>query len=242
MMKLVTSILLVSLFLSPMPYPLYPTFAATSTSTPSADLKTKLQTLQSEIASRAAKIKSEIGKKLQNKVYVGYIKSKSETSLTLATKSDTQIINLNPDTQYSGKSKTTLKTLNNDDYIASLGDIDDTGILTARKIIKLSSLTNKNLQTIWGLVVGISDNEVTITNKVGKTVTIQFDKKTDFKFGDKRSSISDVKMNKGVVAVGTSPKNGFITARLIYIQPYSSSYTPKVASASATPTSPVKKK
>lgn len=214
--------------------------AAEPTATPSAELKTKLQALQAEIASKAAQIKAEISKKLQNRAYVGFIKTKSDTSLTLATKSGSKIVNLNQDTTYSGgKTKVSLKTLVNDDYIVALGDIDDTGVLTAKKVIKLAIPEESSVQTIWGLVVGISDSEVTITTKQGKTMTVTFDTKTDFKFGMQESSVNDVRMNKGIIAVGSSPKTGYISARLVYIQPYSSSYTPKAVTPSpvkATPT------
>jgi hypothetical protein len=215
------------------------TFAATPTASPSADLKTKLQALQAGIASKAAQIKADISKKLQNRAYVGYIKSKSETSITIAAKSGTKIITVNQDTLFSGKTKTTLKSLNNDDYVVGLGDIDDTGVLTARKVIKLGSPTQTAVQTVWGQVVGISDTEVTITTKEGKTITVSFGKNTDFKYGEEESSVNDVRMNKGIIAVGSSPKSGYINARLVYIQPYSSSYTPKAITPSpvkATPT------
>ena len=80
--RIIIVILLLFVFLYPacvagvcLPYTLYPAHALDST--PSAEIKTKLEALKQAIASKAAIIKQEINHKLQNKAYVGLVKTKS---------------------------------------------------------------------------------------------------------------------------------------------------------------------
>ena len=76
-------------------------------STPSANIKAKLEELKQEIASKAAKLKQEINLKLQNKAFIGTIKTKSINSITLASNTGSKIISLNQDTQYASRIKNT---------------------------------------------------------------------------------------------------------------------------------------
>src|SRR3989344_8793153 len=69
-------------------------------STPSADIKAQLEQLKIEIASKAAKLKDEINRKLKDRAYIGKLKTKSENSLTIASKSGPKIITINQDTEY----------------------------------------------------------------------------------------------------------------------------------------------
>ena len=52
-----------------------------------ASIKSKLEELKKEIASKAAKLKQEVNQRLQNKAYVGAVKAVSETSITIASQS-----------------------------------------------------------------------------------------------------------------------------------------------------------
>ena len=75
---------------------LLPTFAADSS--PSADIRTKLEELKRDIASKAAALKGEVNRKLQNKAYIGKLASKSDETVTLVTKSGPKIVNISQDT------------------------------------------------------------------------------------------------------------------------------------------------
>src|SRR3989338_2847231 len=102
--KLITIItFLIFLLLHPSPLTLYSVYAADST--PSADIKIKLEELKKEIASKAAKLKQEISSKLKDKAYIGNVKSKSDTSLTIATSTGPKIISVNQDTIFDSKIK-----------------------------------------------------------------------------------------------------------------------------------------
>lgn len=202
-----------------------PVFAADST--PSADAKTKLQALQTEIASRAAKIKQEISKKLQNKVYVGFIKSKSASSLTLATATGSKIININEYTQYQGQfttGKTNKQNINSfvaDDFVSALGDIDDTAVLTAKKVIKTASPSAQR-QIVFGSVTSLGDRTVVLQTKQGQNFSLLINTGTVFKMGKTDGNLDDIKINKPIIAVGESSSSRTIKTRFIYIHPYSS--------------------
>ena len=197
--------LLLFLFLQlyAIPYTLYPVYAADST--PSADIQKKLDILKQEIASKAAKLKEQINKKLQNKVYVGVIKSKSTTTLTLATRTGTKIVNINQDTLYEPplSKKVTLKE---EDSVATLGDVDETGVLTARKIVKLPTTNSQPKTHLWGSVISVSEDIATIRDKEGKHIAI---------------SISEidttVKIDQIIIATGYLNKNNILNAKFIFV-------------------------
>lgn len=221
---------------------LIPTVKAAD-STPSADIETKLKSLQDEIASRAAKIKQEISRKLQNRVFVGFIKSKSETSLTLATTAGTRLVNLNDDTVYKGSSqprkgaaKVSLKSLATDDYVIALGDIDENEVLTARVVIKSDASESKGRQSVFGQVVSSGDQTITIQDHDGKSTSISTSDETGYKLGKNTGSFGDIKASKPLIAVGEISKSGALQARFIYILPYTAILKPKIATSSASST------
>lgn len=218
-----------------------PITAFAADSTPSASVKSKLEQLKLEIASKAAKLKSEINQKLQNKAYIGIIKSKSNTILTLATRSDTKIVNITQDTVYEPSSLNTKKgALKEEDTIAALGDVDETGVLTARKIVKLP-ITNNQLTThqpfglksyLWGQVISASDEIATIRDRSGKNMAVSVLKI------DKA-----VEIGQTVIVTGYMGKNDIMTASFIFttskpkILP-----SPKESTRSATPSSKLNSK
>src|SRR3989344_1368803 len=142
-------------------------------STPSADIRSKLEELKKDIASRAAKLKQEVTSKLKDKAYVGKIKSKSDTSATLATKNGPKIVNINQDTEFESNIKNkkySPKLVSEEDYIVTLGDVDETGVLTAKRIILLPSPGSLEKTFLWGQVISSSDKLVTIKNKNSKNI------------------------------------------------------------------------
>jgi len=183
-------------------------------STPSADIKSKLEELKKEIASKAAKLKQEVNRKLKDKAYAGQVKSKSNTSLTLAAGSGPKIVSLNQDTVYESKlkgKKLSAKTLTEEDYLAALGDVDETGVLTAKKIILLPQpkagqpLADKTY--LWGQIISISDKLITLKDKDAKNVAVSLD------------SESIVKLNNFVILTGTKNKNEIFEAGFVYVFP-----------------------
>ncbi len=198
--------LIVSLLFTLTPI-LSPSYAVDST--PSADIRTKLEDLKKEIASKASALKQQIDKKLKDKAYVGKIKTKSQTALTIATKNGPKIVNVTQDSEFDSQLKDkkipTLKSLTEEDYLAALGDVDETGVLTAKKIILLPT-PNSELKTyLWGQVISISDKLLTIKDRNLKTIAVSY------------SDYSKVNIGDFIILTGSFGKNSIFDADFVYV-------------------------
>lgn len=196
-------------------------------STSSANFQAKLKALQEEIASKAAKLKSEVSKKLQNKAFVGFVKSKSENSLTLATKTGTKIININEYTEFVGGTKLkkfNFASLEIESYLAALGDIDETEVLIAKRVIKLEPVNEEKMQITFGKIVLLGEENFTIKTLDNKNSNFTANAKTVYQLGRKKADFEDIKLNKPIVVVSS----GDLTkARFVYIFPYSLNIQPE---------------
>ncbi|MCL5784573.1 MAG: hypothetical protein M1142_04450 [Patescibacteria group bacterium] len=220
MIKKVTVILLAIILLNA------PYIAYAAESSPSADIRAKLEELKEEIASKAAKLKQIIDRKLKDKAYVGKIKSKSDTSITVATDSGPKIVSINQDTVFDSnvksKTKFSQKTMALEDYIAALGDSDETGVLTAKEIILLPAPKDQPKTYLWGQIVSISDQLVTLRNNQFKNIATTLPDR------------SEVKLNNFVILTGNEDKNNIFDARFAYVIPQGGTIKPKkVATPSA---------
>ena len=205
---------------------LYPTYAIDST--PSAEIKAKLEELKREIASKAAKIKQEVNRKLQNKAYVGKVKSKTANSLTLISRNAPKTVSVNQDTVFENKIKSKQKfspsTISEEYYIAGLGDVDETGVLTAKKVILLPTPTSESKTFLWGQIIAISDdNLVTLKDKNSKSVAATLPN-------------SKGQVGNFVILTGLMGKNDIFEAKFVYVIPQSGILKPKkIATPSAHP-------
>ena len=194
-------------FLHPSPFTLHPIFAADST--PSSDIKSKLEELKKEIASKAAALKQDIDRKLTNKAYIGKIKTKSPTAITLATKNGPKIVNINQDTQFDSNvkgKKYSQKLMSEEDLVAGLGDIDENQVLTAKKIVLLYPIPYTLYPKIylWGQIISISDKLVTLKDPKSKNVAVSM-------------PLNKVKLNDFVILTGNMGKNDIFEAQFVYI-------------------------
>ena len=232
---------LISLFIIHYSLFLNPIFAATSTpsaspaksATAEASLKTKLDELKKEIASKAAILKKDVDKRLVNKAYIGKIKTKSNATITLATKLGPRIVNLNQDTVFESSvkgKKFTQKLMAQEDFVATLGDIDETDVLTAKKVVLLPPSPEATKSALWGKVASVSDKLTTIADRAGKTISVSL------------PDIRAVKLNDFVILSGRVNKDSIFEADFVYIIPQSGISKPKDASASATPSATPKGK
>lgn len=213
--KFIAIIVMFSIILNTVP--ISPASAAEST--PSSDIKLKLKALQEEIASKAAKFKEEIKKKLQNKAFVGFVKSKSKNTLTLATKSGVKMVTVNDFTSFEGKGVKNLSHLKSDDFLATLGDVDDNDVLTAKKIVKLSPPPKITTTVLFGKVVSVEENTV-IIRQVADTTSFLLGKGTLYKYGlDKEGAVSNLQAGKPIIVV-LEEQEKIKQARLIYIYPH----------------------
>lgn len=215
-------------------------------STPAADIKTKLEELKREIASKAAALKLEVNKKLKDKVYIGKVKLKSETSLTLTTDGGPKIVSINQDTQFVSRvkgKKYSQKLILAEDYLAALGDIDEIENLTAKKIILLPTPSSEAKTYLWGQIIAVSDKLTTLKDKNAKNIAVSL------------TNPSNVKVGDFVILTGRASKNDVFKAEFVYTIPQGGSFkskkvvypvlngagaTPsaKVASTSSTPKTP----
>lgn len=207
---------------------LTPVLAADSS--PSADIRTKLEELKKEIASKAAQLKQIVNKKLKDKAYTGKIKSHSDSSLTLATDSGAKLVSINQDTVFSAKSKSktkfSQKSLQEENFIAALGDTDEVGVLTARNIILLTP-PNEPKTYLWGQVTNISDNLITIKDRASKNITVL------------PPTVSGIKLNDFVILTGKKDSNDVFKAGFLYVIPQGGIIkTKKVATPAAQISSP----
>ncbi len=197
-------------------------------STPSADplrqsdseasIKIKLEELKKEIASKAAKLKLDIDKKLTNKAYVGKIKTKSATSVTLATKTGPKIVSINQDTEFESKlkgKKFSQKAISEEDFVVALGDIDETDVLTAKKILLIAEPKESGKNSVWGQVVAISDQLITLKTREGKNMAVTL------------PPTSSVKLNEFVILTGIMGKNEIFDAEFVYVIPQGAILNPK---------------
>lgn len=200
-------------------------------STPSADIQSKLEDLKKEIASKAAKLKQEVNKKLKDKAYIGKLKSKSEAALTLATRNGPKIVNVNTDSVFESKiakqKPPILKTLKEEDYLVALGDVDETGVITARKILLLPAPSSELKTYLWGQIVAISDKLITIRDKESKSIAISL------------SNPTKVNVSEFVILTGFFGKNDIFEADFVHVIPQGGILKPKkIATPSAQVASP----
>lgn len=199
-------------------------------SSPSANVREKLEELKKEIASKAAKLKQEVSQKLQNKAYIGTVKTKADSSITLATATGPKIVSINQDTIYESNKKTkakfSLKTLAEEDYVATLGDADDGGVLTAKKIILLSSTPNQK-KYFWGQINSISGRQLTLKDKEFKSFTVLVDTEAEIFEGKTSTNLADLKTNDFIILTGVLNKENVIEAEFVYIIPQGGILKPK---------------
>lgn len=217
-------------------------------STPSSDIKAKLEELKKNIASKAAQIKTQVNLKLQNKAYVGLIKTATtsgtlEGSVTIAADTGPKIVTLNQDTIYESKikgKKVSLKTLAEENYIAALGDVDDNGVLTAKKLILITPPTEGSKTYFWGQVISMSDSLITLKNKEGKTSSVSTSSTTtltngneEIKYEDLKISGAFLRINDYLIVSGINDKNEVLKATFVYKIPQGDILKSKISSDSA---------
>lgn len=224
--RLMIFLLLSVLFINHKSLIINPVYATEST--PSSEIRSKLDELKKEIASKAAKLKQEISHKLKDKAYVGLVKAVSETSLTLAASSGPKMVSINQDSVFESKLKSKKKfsreSLSTEDYIAALGDIDETGVLIAKKIILLPTPNSKLKTYFWGQVISISDKLITLKDKNFKNVAASLPLK------------SEVKLNDFVILTGSVDKSEIFDADFVFVIPQGGIIKPKKVATPAAQT------
>ncbi len=206
----------------------------------SGDLQSKLKALESEIASKAAQIKSQIGKKVENRLEEGLVQSKTDSQIILAALPDqssttndynpdanknvTVLINKFTTYDYTGK---VTKSINTDDFVVALGDLDDKSNLVAKRVVKEPKPNQTPIIYFWGKVTEASSSGMIVQGK-DKTQNVSLNKDTIYQAGDKNASSKSLEKDEMVVAVGSiDAKSQDLIAQFVYIFNASSSATLK---------------
>ncbi len=217
----------------------------TTIASDSSSLASKLKDLEKQIASKAAQLKSEMTKKLQNKAYFGIITDISNKKITLESTLDNKQVVVNEYTDFTlplkkgAKAKTSsIDDLSKGDFISTLGDIDDKNVLTAKKLIKSDPIATDSAKFIWGQIQAVSNGTIVLKTKDNQKAFVYTSPQTDFFLGTEEASLADVKVTKFMVGKGKQDKDGNIQASFVYLIPGIGFIKPekKIASPSAKPT------
>ena len=208
-----------------------PVLAADSSQ--SATLQSELSQLKQEIASKAAALKSQIDKKIENKAIPGLIQSKTDSQIIITTTDRNQIVLIDKFTnyQYQGKVST---SVSKDDFVVALGDIDDKNNLVARAIVKMPEPPQDLTKYILGKVETASASGILMTQENGRNLGVTVSRNTDYQMSGKTASSKSVAEGDKIIAVGPIvPESGELSAGFIYIYP--NPFPSQTASASAKP-------
>lgn len=228
------------LFLNPV-YAANSTSSAEKSSSESSSLSSKLDDLKKEIASKAAQIKLEVNKKLQNKAYVGIVLSNEGSQIKLQTTGGIKNISTNEYTNFESKTKIkpktklSIKNIAEGDYIAGLGDIDDKKVLVAKKIVKLDNLASDSAKVVWGAVTSKESYTIHIQTPEDMFLDLITSGITKFFKGNEEASLTDAKKDAAIVSKGVEGDDGIIRSRFIYfVSPGTGVSDKKTASPAAT--------
>lgn len=199
----------------------------------------KLNALKNEIASKAAEIKNEVNKKVQNKAIIGKILLIDSTEMTIQTVNSTKTVKFDEFTEVLGAKNKEIKvdTLEADDNIAALGDIDDKNNLVAQKLIFLQNFASSSATLVWGQIQKSSGSTITVKTKENQTINLITNSQTPFLLGNNEASIVDAKVEQYLIARATQNKDGSFKARFIYFIP-SMGFTKPIEKSPSIPASP----
>lgn len=181
----------------------------------------KLNALKNEIASKAAEIKNEVNKKVQNKAIIGKILLIDSTEMTVQTVNSTKTVKFDEFTSVIGAKNKEIKvdTLEPDDNIAALGDIDDKNNLVAQKLVFLENFASNSAKLVWGQIQKSAGSTITVKTKENQTINLITNAQTSFLLGNNEASIADAKVEQYLIARATQQKDGSFKARFIYFIP-----------------------
>lgn len=185
----------------------------------------KLSELKKEIASKAAKLKEEVNKKMENKALVGQVLEITESRINLKTKTSTKFININEFTNYQDGPQTTktskiaFKDIEKDDLVAALGDVDDKEVLNAKKIVKLDKTIYEisKKKFYWGQVQSITGNIINLKTRENPEVKLVTSNNTSYQMGNDEATLATIKPNRFIISLGSTNSKNQNISEFIYI-------------------------
>lgn len=216
--------------------PTQPIFAASpSPSSAITEFQQKVEDIKKEAASKAAELKNQVSKTIQNKAFAGNLVTTQDKQLTIQSAKSQKTIITNEYTiiQDANKKQLSLKDLKKDDFLVSLGDVDDNGLMAAKKIVRTKPPAPNDNAVIWGKVNSILVNTISLQKNDNGQVTITTDGSTNFKSGNDEIALADIKVGNLIISVGSKIKNNTTQSQFIYL--IKGEKGNKVATASASP-------
>lgn len=192
--------------------------ASPQTATQSSTLLQKINEIKNQIASKAAEIKQEVTQKIQNKAYIGKISDISGNNISLVVRDETKTINTNEYTAFQLKKGKSLKDLKKDDYIASLGDVDDKGALTAKKIIRFDTPPATPSSIVWGILDQTSSTSASIKTRDNQTLKLLTNSNTVINLSGREIKLNQITSDRKIVVVGRKNQDS-INASFVYVVP-----------------------
>ena len=182
--------------------------------------QSRLDILKKEIASQAAKLRSVMDEKLQNKFYKGTITQVDSSANKIMISNDDTLstILVNEYTNYDNKlspKQNSFKSLQKDQFIVALGDLDDNGQLLARKIVVTTPPTFK-LSVYSGSIESIDSQQFVVKTADNQLVTVHFAPTTTVLMKDKKEATSSLEIRKKVLVTTTDSD---MVARTVYVTP-----------------------
>jgi hypothetical protein len=217
-------------------------------------IQEKLQSLEQEIASKAAQIKSQISQKISNKAFMGVITSIQDNPsasasgklITITTPKGNQLITVNDFTVYqdttTSKKPVTVKNFSQNDYVAALGDVDDKQVLAAAKLIKTKLPQNTASNMIWGQIQSVSSSQIQILDRDNKKILLALSSNTDIKVASDEATLKDIIPGNFLVSVGKLSSPTHQVSDFIYLTDPNGGQKIASASATATPSASPNKK
>ncbi len=212
----------------------------------SPTLTDKINAIKVEIASKAAKLKTEVNKKMQNKVNVGSVSQVQSDKIILSTRTGPKTVLINEYTIYGSDDpkfkKFSFKNVEVGDNVAALGDVDDNKMMTAKKVQLLPVAKPINPQSFWGKVQSAAGNTINLEKSDHTMGSLYTSEKTNYLMGGVEGSFIDVKINHYLAGMGKlnsnnehSSSSNNLVADFIYLIPSGATLKPakKLASPSA---------
>lgn len=183
------------------------------------EFQQKVEALKKEAASKAAELKNQVSKTIQNKAYIGQVLEAREKQITLQSVKGTRTINIDEYTLYQDTAKKgfSLKDIKKDDFLVALGDVDDKENLKAKKVIRTKQPSATEKYAVWGQVQAVVLGTITLVKQDDQKVSIKTDDKTLFGRGSDEASLSDLKTGNYVISVGSKLNNNTSISEFIYL-------------------------
>ena len=204
---------------------------ATPTGVLTSTVDQKLEELKRDIASKAAQLKSEVNKRIGNKALLGTVTVTSTDRLTIDSKNGSKTIKTNEYTLYQNDSKQKTKKaysfdqIQTGDTLVSIGDIDETGALLAKKVVRVDPPQKKAYSYLSGQIGSVTNLAFVLELRGKPIADVSYTGKTFIQNGKAEGTSSDIKPGRRAVVILSSGTEASQSA-FIYLPPETSVIKP----------------